>query len=331
MLLRSLVLVVALAAAPHAASGQGLSPQQAPDAGARWARASGVSADLYDIEFAGGTIRSYYEGLRSIVPTLNLIDVQNLAEERMPPVVLTAVTLPTIIQVPQTLVPSIHVEIRGQAQSLVRGRQTDLIAVLHRIQRAETRPAFTPFDVHFPGGSLSEYADALRKANPDVSIVIAPTAANLAVPPLELKNVTTTAAVKILESFYVPAREGDFRVVVDAVRTGSGDDVVMAIGASGGDASLARRGDTTPRQRVWSIGEALDRDAKVEDILAAVELSQSLLPAQATIKYHAPSRLLIAVGTDEQLMAIHEVVDTIIRDAHNRPRREQAPAQPAPR
>lgn len=335
MLVRSITLALAaLLSGPIAGAQQGASsPPATMAAAASWIRPSSVGEGRYDAEFPGGTVRSYFDGLRTVIPTLNFVDRDGSGDRQLKPLSFRAVGMRTLVSAPGESDSAILIRL-SPALEVEDPTEGDAVVTLMLLsQHLSVSPVFRYFEISFPGGTITSYADALRKANPDVSIVIAPAAANLAVPPVELKNVTTTAAVKILESFYVPAKEGDFRVVVNAVRTGSGDDVVMAIGASGGDASRARRGDTTPRQRVWSIGEALDRDTKVEDILAAVELSQSLLPAQATIKYHAPSRLLIAVGTDEQLIAIDEVVNTIIRDAHNRPRSEQAPApaQPAPR
>jgi len=156
----------------------------------------------------------------------------------------------------------------------------------------------------------------VRAANPAVSVVVAPEAAGLPVPAIELRGVTSTAAVKLLETFFLGDPERDANVLVQIVPLGTGHDAVLAVGAR-----LPAKEAARPEYNVWNLGEIIDNGAKVEDVLAAVEVAHTMVGPGATIKYHPATRILIARGQREHVALIDEVVGRIRVDVLGRAER----------
>jgi len=172
--------------------------------------------------------------------------------------------------------------------------------------------AYSRFDVDFPGGTLSEYVEALRKARPDgaVNIVVMPTAKGLPVPPVRLVAVTVEAAIQILEGPYTTDDGLSAEVEVRTYRIGDSPDMVMKI--------LAQTETWRIRSAVWSVEAALAYGQTAEKLLEAVEAARSLFPTKAEISYHPPTGLLIARGTDEQLDLVRDVLEQLIDGAERR-------------
>ena len=73
--------------------------------------------------------------------------------------------------------------------------------------------------IDFPGGSLADYVDLLHKSCPELNVVVNSDAADLAIQPIELRNVRPESTIAILERLYpqqldVSGLGGEFSVVV---------------------------------------------------------------------------------------------------------------------
>jgi hypothetical protein len=83
------------------------------------------------------------------------------------------------------------------------------------------------FTLEFPGGTVADYADAVRKTEGgDINIVYDSTAASVDLPSVNLRNVTIATAFRLLETL----QEGkDPRLSVQEVRDGEGGETVYVI------------------------------------------------------------------------------------------------------
>lgn len=194
-----------------------------------------------------------------------------------------------------------------------------LLAVLPLMPRVQAQEgdrgythAHSRFDVDFPGGKLSEYVDAVRRARPDgaANIVVMPNAENLAIPPITLVGITVEAAIKILEGPYEMSDGRGAEVQVWSHNIGDSPDLVMKV--------VAELEFRSVRSAVWSVEEALASGQTAEELLGAVEAVVSLFNEKADISFHPPTRLLIARGTDEQLDLVREALDQLIHGATRR-------------
>ncbi len=177
-------------------------------------------------------------------------------------------------------------------------------------QQDENPPA--RFDVDFPGGTLSDYVDAVRKASPDgvANIVVMPEAKGLGVPPIKLVAVTVEAAIQILQGSYTTADDRRAEVSVKIYPIGDSSDLVMKV--------VAKVESKLFFSSVWSVEEALAHGQTAEELLEAVEAARSLFSKKAEISYHPPTGLLIVRGTREQTDLIHDVLEQLIRGAERR-------------
>ncbi len=164
----------------------------------------------------------------------------------------------------------------------------------------------------FPGGTLEEYVQAVRKAASGANIMVATgEAGKVHVPPVELESVTVRAAVHLLVGRYDLDDRMAIYVEVEDVR--SAGKPVFRVSAN------KHGGRTQAEVKVWSvldlIGDELAGDKmSAKEVLTAVETAVELLiehnqPAQ--VRFHESTGLLIARGTSSQLHAIGQVVSEL--------------------
>ena len=199
-----------------------------------------------------------------------------------------------------------------------------LLAVL--AVAALTAPAYANpslIDVDFPGGTLTEYVDTVRQAAGHSNIVVAPEAADIAVPPVRLKSVPLVGALEVLQGDYQPTERTTYRVnLLELGPWGVDDDETPVYRVS---AEVHRRGrPSTTMVRVWCIADMAD-NIPPEDVLAAIEtavgLTDSLEYGEASIRFHEPTNLIIAQGHPTQLDSVQQVVGRLHEDI--RARRDQ--------
>jgi hypothetical protein len=186
--------------------------------------------------------------------------------------------------------------------------------------------SMTLINLSFPGGTISEYLEALRQAaGKAVNIAMSSAQAGLpSIPAVELAEVDLESAIHLIEGDY-SMEDG----TVIEVRV----DTLSALGGSRGNplfrVSAESVKSTTLGQhvKVWSFTELLDDHLSAEDALTAVELAVKLVnsPAgTAKVSFHAASSLLVAQGSSDQLEAIDSVVDQLQEGHHQRKRHIEA-------
>lgn len=165
----------------------------------------------------------------------------------------------------------------------------------------------------FPGGTIAEYANALTEAAPGANILLASEeTGQIPLPPIELQDVGLDTAIEAVAGERWLDQHNRVKVHVQTFYgTGSGTPVFRIEGAGAG-----RRPWT--EVCVWSLSGLLDDQTAPEDVLTAVETAVDLAgksrPA-AVVKYHAATSLILAQGSEDQLMAIERVVDAL-RQGH---------------
>jgi hypothetical protein len=174
-------------------------------------------------------------------------------------------------------------------------------------------------DVAFPGGSVSDFAQALRKASKSANIVVMQDAADIAVPPMALSQVSVGTAVGILSEL---TPTGGTRLVVASTggvdsrtgrRIGAGQPAFV-IGINSPSLQQARAGSSQQRlTRVESLSRLLEAGLTAERVLEAVEVAvrSTGLEHETTLAYHEPTRLLVATGSEPSVQAIGNVLGAL--------------------
>lgn len=167
-------------------------------------------------------------------------------------------------------------------------------------------------DVQFPGGTLIKYVDAVRKAHPKgvANIVVMPDAELIEIPPISLVEVKVSAAMDLLDGVYILGDGREVRINVDNFQLGSMPDMVFKV--------VAEYMTYPVRSSVWSLDEALSDGRSEVELLAAIEVVLSMFSNKAEIKFHPPTKLLIARGTDEQLDLVRGVIEQLIASSERK-------------
>jgi type II secretory pathway component GspD/PulD (secretin) len=163
--------------------------------------------------------------------------------------------------------------------------------------------------VNFPGGTIGEYVKALRAAWPGANIVVSADATHQPVPEVVLRDVPLSVAISVLEV----QRENDQQLEV--VR-------VIPLGGSEADEATAFRvefrqqqfrtpGEPRREASAWSVADLVAGGYTSDEVLAAIQVGQSLFEQAATIKYHEPTNLLVALGSKDQLGLIARTLDQL--------------------
>ena len=167
-------------------------------------------------------------------------------------------------------------------------------------------------DVQFPGGTLIKYVDAVRKAHPKgvANIVVMPDAELIEIPPVSLVAVKVSAAMHLLDGVYILGDGREVRINVDNFQLGSTPDMVFKV--------VAEYRTRPVRSSVWSLDDALSDGRSEVELLAAIEVVLSMFSNKAEIKFHPPTKLLIARGTDEQLDLVRGVIEQLIASSERK-------------
>jgi hypothetical protein len=185
------------------------------------------------------------------------------------------------------------------------------------------------FDVVFPGGTVAQFADAVRQAtNHRVNIVVNPDAADITVPALALSGVDARATMQLLEG------RGTMRssITINEVAPSRPDSLPVFVIDSYDRTTVQRRGAVTVAtdgSSVWSLTPVIDSGKKLEDILSAIETALAMFPQgmpKAQVRLHRETNLLIAHGDGEQLKAISAVLKALNPALHVDEPRDSVPA-----
>jgi len=201
-----------------------------------------------------------------------------------------------------------------------------------RRQQITADPVVT---LEFSGGSLADFAAALRKAGEDINIVLPASAAKVELPALTLSQATVESALKSIGAI----TSEDMQVRVETLRSPNGKPVyaVNVRERPSRSAGAATSGPVTqagPFQNsltqvsVFSLkfltetvpgditGEGLTM--KPETILTAIDTGLGIQNRtggpKSEFKYHEDSGLLFLEGTNQEINLVHNILNNMQDD-----------------
>lgn len=172
------------------------------------------------------------------------------------------------------------------------------------------KPART-FDVHFNGGTLAEYVQAVRQASGNTAnVVVTPAAAEIPMTEVALTGVSARSAIMSLNS--VVDLDQNRTVVVRAIVDAPDEGEVFTVGAypQRPHEQQASQEDS----KVWSLASIVQSGQRVEDVVSAVETALSLYPEakpKIELRLHKDTNLLIARGRVDQLQTVEQVIEAL--------------------
>jgi hypothetical protein len=178
--------------------------------------------------------------------------------------------------------------------------------------------------VDFPGGTVADYIEAVRKAAGDVNVVIMGNVRDIPMLAVRLTAVDAQSALQVLNE--IP-RNQKGRVV--EVRVGheppnSADEMPMFTVHS---TLEAKEPSQSVHSMVFAVADVLHDNIKPDDLLTAVQTGLDLLGEEyqpAQIRFHEATALLIARGHPNQVSAVNDIVKEM---RENIVRRQQAQQQ----
>jgi len=193
-----------------------------------------------------------------------------------------------------------------------------LIALAFILSGANTVHAQTVFEsndrglisVDFPGGTITEYIDALAKAAGSVNVLISTEAADLSMPPVKLTKVSVSAAIDLVNGTRTDKNDRFVNLDVDHLRQyEANEQETFKINAN--RPNRGRPTEVKTLSRVWSIAHLIqDGVYNSKVVLEAVEMAIAVTKStsKVDIRFHEATGLLIASGSTSQLSAIENVL-----------------------
>lgn len=298
------LLLTPVSAQPEAAEGRWITPVEG-------------SKSFFDVDFPGGTLEEFVEGIRGAADDRRVLTSPEAARVVLPPITLTRVSLWSALHAPSYLVPGVSVSnfSGGSAEPGPDGliRETSHFAVRIEPEALVTRSA-PPlrFDLDFPGGKVADYVKAVRAAHPEANVLVTPEAALFEMAPVRLHDVTTEAALHLISRTFGNPRYGVSVIGVRAIEITGSTEPVFRIDADS-SAGIANQ------SVVISLAPLLDAAGAagltIDDILSAVEAATNMTTPPPTIRYHEPTSLLLFYGTVEQAETLQRTIDALGRTA----------------
>ena len=164
--------------------------------------------------------------------------------------------------------------------------------------------------VDFPGGTITEYVNALAKAAGSVNVLISTEAADLSMPPVKLTKVSVSAAIDLVNGTRTDKNDRFVNLDVDHLRQyEANEQETFKINAN--RPSRGRPTEVKTLSRVWSIAHLIqDGVFNSKVVLDAVEMAIAVTKSttKVDIRFHEATGLLIASGSTSQLSAIENVL-----------------------
>lgn len=165
--------------------------------------------------------------------------------------------------------------------------------------------------VDFPGGTITEYIDALAKAAGSVNVLISTEAADLSMPPVKLTKVSVSAAIDLVKGTRTDKNDQLVSFNVNHLkRYEVNEQETFKINAYRSPTEVK----TQTHSRVWSIAHLIqDGVFNSKVVLDAVEMAIAVTKStsKVDIRFHEATGLLIASGSTSQLSAIENVLDEL--------------------
>lgn len=171
------------------------------------------------------------------------------------------------------------------------------------------RPSLPVIDLSFPGGTVTDYVAALRKATPDANVVIAPGAGEATVPAVTLRHVTVPAALDVLRGRVRTGAGVAVEIEIVHVPSYSTDErPTYAVRAHEAGGAAGPRAST----HVWTVSALLGADLTSRTLLSAIETALDVVGgSKPDVRFHEDTGLLIARGNEEQIDVITSVIDEL--------------------
>lgn len=194
-----------------------------------------------------------------------------------------------------------------------------------KARETEASPKAEVVALDFPGGTVQEYVDALRKVAPGCNVLIAtPEVGALPLPGVQLADVTVPSALELLEGDAWQLDREDRRncsVRVSEIKSDVADARSVFRVHLECNRIILRSERVFPQVHIWSVTELLSSGMTAESILTAIETSMEILGGErhpAQIRFHGETGLVLVSGDDAQRSAIGRVVDGLEQSANER-------------
>jgi hypothetical protein len=210
------------------------------------------------------------------------------------------------------------------------------LPILAAAQEPDPQPFIKPsmpvqtVSLEFKGGSLADFAAAIRKAAAEVNIVLPDKAKEVRLPELSLASASVESALKAVDALV----DEDFSVSVKALWNEAGKPVyALSVrdrrkaplvqttgGFPAGGRSVSVFSLKSLTELAADVPKANGLTISVEAILTAIDAGMSLHeePKKAEIRYHADSGLLFVNGTPAQVDILKSVLQNLMGDLRER-------------
>jgi hypothetical protein len=175
-------------------------------------------------------------------------------------------------------------------------------------------------DLRFRGGTAAQYIAAIREAAGDLNILVAPEAADVLMPPVNLKHVSVAAAIRLLED---EANETPDRrvwlIVTELPLYATGEQQTYQVSAQ-----IRSHRKRIPDAYVWTVSNLLGDTLSSKAVLSAVEMALDVVNSKTApdVRFHEDTGLLIATGDVSQMETIDGVLSRLGDAAAERRERE---------
>lgn len=276
--------------------------------GADWVKRSATEG--FDVDFQGGSVAEYYEGIAEALTDANVVVHPDASRVAMPPVRVFAIHERSMIKLPGDLLRGVLVEASDGAIFMQGGDvggpdaywivQIDPAEVTSWVEgspfKDKDHPAYIEL-LEFPGGTVKEFVDLIRKEKGEFNIVMMPGVENVELPPMTLRGIMSYNAIALLDEL----RQTDGEPLMQVERSEQ--------------AWVLQKFDHRDREKrreVWNLSELLDMGLGEDGILRAVEMGLGSVGDGADVLYHEDTGLLLVVGTHPHV----EVVDEVLGQMH---------------
>jgi nitrogen regulatory protein PII len=168
---------------------------------------------------------------------------------------------------------------------------------------ADVHPMYQAFDVDFPGGTLARLLVAIEgKLGSKPNVIASEEALGIVLPAFSLRQVTTGDLLQALEKL---------GIIEDMMLNISSTGKIITVQAK---AYRKTRTATKPSTRIYDLRDVLGA-YKIADIVTAVETAWEMRIEKATakMKFHEETKILIAVGDENELGVIEYVLQELRR------------------
>lgn len=283
-------------------------------AAAAWIKPSAADPKLFDVDFPGGSLASYYAGIAPLAESQSLLPL--VVSDRAEHVSLQALSIRgtslwALYQMPVKLMPGVTLSaVDGASFSAPDGTTTVRGAYVVGVAPGitESAPPARParFDLDFPGGNVGAYVETIRKVCPEANVVMLEGAEKMSVPAVKFRAVTVGAAMRAIERYEQGPNGMHSALIVRSIDVEGSSESVFKVEL-----------DTKPvgpnaaeSVHVWSLAPSIAAGVKVEDALSAIDAALAVDQRPVTIKYHEATNLLIVRATEQQ----HKVIDDVIHE-----------------